>query len=169
MNPSALARLPLEELAEGARSLEGRLDAAMLAPRIAEALGVSRLRGNIEYVFEFSPAPTGAVAIAGNVRARIEAQCQRCLEPFELALDVPIQLLVSTGDEAIEAPPGWEITDLEMHPRLVDLLEAELLLALPMAPRHAPGDCPARLPQAEEEGRVRPFAQLGRTRRKERD
>ncbi|MGH8426619.1 MAG: YceD family protein [Gammaproteobacteria bacterium] len=169
MNPSAPARLPLEELAEGARACEGRLDAAVLAPRIAEALGVSQARGRIEYAFEFSPAPTGAVAITGNFRARLEAQCQRCLEPFELVLDVPIRLLVPTGEEAIEAPPGWELIEPEMHPRLADLLEAELLLALPMAPLHAPEDCPARLPQATQEARTRPFAGLAQTRREEGD
>lgn len=156
------ARLPLVELAAAGRVLRGRLDAAELAPRVGAALGRSPAEGELDYELAFAPAPGGAVAITGSLKARLVATCQRCLQPFELVVEVPLRLLVpeETGDAA--ETEGWDVADRGASPTLGELIEEELLLALPFLPRHAPAQCAGAAPgdSDEDEPRQRPFAGL---------
>jgi uncharacterized protein len=97
--------------------------------------------------------------------------CQRCLTP----VDVGVQLERSfrfAPDEATAAAQDDEAEeDVLAESRSFDLLELvedELLMDLPVAPRHAV--CPANLPtsavdegfEAAQERRENPFAVLGR-------
>lgn len=118
---------------------------------------------------------TGSVALSrqgGRIIAdvsfatRVTLQCQRCLGPMELDLNGSSSVvLVETEDEAAGVPQEFE-TVLAPHGRLrlAGLIEEELLLALPAAPRHAAGQCPAARPEARESAAPdvqRPFANLG--------
>jgi uncharacterized protein len=81
------------------------------------------------------------------VRARLTLQCQRCLEPFVLTLDEPVALvLVESFAEMERVPEGTAIPG--GPPRagggtgtLLDVVEEQLLLALPQVPRHPEGAC----------------------------
>jgi len=95
------------------------------------------------------------------VRARLELRCQRCLEglPFEVQAD---EVLVLAGTQAeIDAEPA----DVHAADRVVaakemsvrELVEDELILALPYAPRHAVCSARASTDAAEK---VSPFAGL---------
>lgn len=86
-----------------------------------------------------------------DVRARgpVRVICQRCLQPFDLALDVSRTLgLVATETQldavdALEAAGGGDgLEYVVADPQLSvhDLIEDELILALPFAPRHE--SCP---------------------------
>ena len=118
---------------------------------------------------------TGRVALSrqggriiADVRfaARVTLQCQRCLGPMELDLSGDSRVaLLETEDEAAGVPQELE-TVLAPHGRLrlAGLIEEELLLALPAAPRHAAGQCPAARPETREGAAPdvqRPFANLG--------
>lgn len=97
--------------------------------------------------------------------ARVTLQCQRCLGPMELDLNGSTSVvLVETEGEAAGVPEEFE-TVLAPHGRLrlAGLIEEELLLALPAAPRHAAGECPAEgLTREDAAPEVqRPFANLG--------
>lgn len=67
-------------------------------------------------------------------------QCQRCLAPYEQAFDVDAAYrLVKTEEEAEESPLDDDETDVIIGSRqfdLVDLIEEELLLSLPLVPKH---------------------------------
>jgi uncharacterized protein len=71
--------------------------------------------------------------------------CQRCLAPYEQAFDAdPIFRIVQTEDEADEFPLDDDEVEVivgSRHFDLVDLIEEELLLALPLVPKHEV--CPA--------------------------
>jgi uncharacterized protein len=74
-------------------------------------------------------------------------------------------VLVGSEAEAATVPAELE-TALAPDGRLklADLVEEELLLALPAAPRHAAGQCPAARQETRESatpGVQRPFAGLG--------
>jgi uncharacterized protein len=118
---------------------------------------------------------TGSVALAMDqgrivaeveLAATLEVRCQRCLQPLALPVESRSQVaLVGSEADAASVPPELETAlapDGRM--RLADLLEEELLLALPAAPRH-PGQCPqgqgARKDEDFEETVQRPFAGLG--------
>lgn len=166
-DPALHRRLPARELAAGRRTLAGTADAAGLAPRLAEALARKEPAGTVDYELSFAPGPGGAVAVTGRLEARLEATCQRCLRPFMLTLEVPVEVLLGAdgssrgGNE--ETGSGWEATDKAVS--LGELIEEELLLALPFLPRHPRPDCaPAEAASgagepAGEDSR-RPFAGL---------
>ncbi|RQH09649.1 DUF177 domain-containing protein [Paraburkholderia dinghuensis] len=71
--------------------------------------------------------------------------CQRCLAPSEQAFNAdPVFRIVQTEDEADEFPLDDDEAEVivgSRHFDLVDLIEEELLLALPLVPKHEV--CPA--------------------------
>ncbi|RQS73033.1 DUF177 domain-containing protein [Burkholderia sp. Bp8963] len=71
--------------------------------------------------------------------------CQRCMTPCEQAFDVDMTYrIVATEEEAEEFPLDDDEADVivgSRHFDLVDLIEEELLLSLPLVPKHEV--CPA--------------------------
>jgi uncharacterized protein len=105
-------------------------------------------------------------------RAQVERTCQRCLQSMQLPLEVERQFLfVANEDLAAELDADNDQEDvLELTPRLDlhALVEEELLLALPIVPRHE--TCPQPLAAAAPEPadaptQAHPFAALARLRR----
>jgi len=142
-DPSLHRRLAGRELAADRRTLSGTIDAAELAPRVGEALAREHPAGSVDYELSFAPGPGDGVAVTGRLRARLEATCQRCLRPFALDMEVPVDVLLEAGDGAsqTESGPAWDVA--ENVASLAELMEEELLLALPFLPRHPPQDCPS--------------------------
>ncbi len=107
-------------------------------------------------------------------RAPVVLQCQRCLQPMVHTLEVDRRFrFVADEDEAERLDEQIEDDVLVLEPRLdlFALLEDELLLALPLVPRHEPA-CPGPLPAALEPAaddapaqRPNPFAALAALRR----
>jgi uncharacterized protein len=71
--------------------------------------------------------------------------CQRCLTPYDQAFDVDMTYrIVATEEEAEEFPLDDDEADVivgSRHFDLIDLIEDELLLSLPLVPKHEV--CPA--------------------------
>jgi uncharacterized protein len=67
-------------------------------------------------------------------------ECQRCLSPYEQAFNVDATYrIVNTDEEAEEFPLDEDEVDVIVGSRqfdLVDLIEEELLLSLPLVPKH---------------------------------
>lgn len=166
-------RLPWTELAAENAALTGEIDASRLAPRLGEALACERPAGVVRYELHFAPEREGRVRITGHLGAELDAICQRCLQPFRLPLEVDVN--VSVADSPLPAThPGTKVdreapepdeADVDGLGSLADLVEEELLLAIPFLPRHDVSDCPAAGRQTENEPREegesrRPFAGL---------
>jgi len=110
--------------------------------------------------------------IRGDTVVRLE--CQRCLQPMNEALRVDRHLRFVAGeDEAARLDEESDDDVLALVARLdvLDLLEDELILALPLVPRHE--DCPQPLDSAREgsvtapvESGPHPFAALAALRGK---
>lgn len=100
-------------------------------------------RGMVRYRFEFGPDSDGRATVCGVVAARLPLRCQRCLERYDLIVDSRVSLALVTGlDEASALPPQYE--PLMVEDRLIrpaDLVEDELVLAVPAIPRHQDGEC----------------------------
>jgi len=97
--------------------------------------------------------------------------CQRCLEPMKWPLGGTARVaLVAAESEADRVPQEFETVHApEGRIRVRDLVEEELVLALPLVPLHAdPGECrdgedapePAADPPEEPETQ-KPFERLG--------
>lgn len=105
-----------------------------------------------------------------SAHANLPMQCQRCLEPVDVILDKSHRLALLTDNTQLSAVPEQDhvlLADLpdydekeQMLP-LAMLLEDELLLDLPLSPKHE--DCRVRLQQVGELPKVKmdnPFAVL---------
>lgn len=104
-------------------------------------------------------------------RAQLKLVCQRCLQPVDAALQVQ-RSFQFVADEAtaagIDADSEDDVLVLSRAFNLIELVEDELLLALPLVPRHSV--CPQPLVPPEDaepfEERPNPFAVLGQLKRK---
>ncbi len=129
-------------MAEARRILEGEVPLRQmkrLAALLEDDSGQARVR------LEFGIDEMGARFLQGTIRATLAIQCQRCLEPmpWEVDLELSLGLLHPGEDEARAGVHEPLIVDpVPMH--LLDLLEDEILLALPQIPRHPLEACPAR-------------------------
>jgi uncharacterized protein len=159
--PSLPSRIdPWRLTAEGGR-LEGSLALAALPRLVAE---LDRTDGVVSVALVAGVDRQGVRFIGGAVRTEVELVCQRCLGPLRLALDVTVGLgLVHDEAEADRLPEEYEpllVPEGIIH--VADLVEDELLLALPRIPRHDDvRDCEAngyRAPDRVEQDQ--PFATL---------
>lgn len=108
-----------------------------------------------------------------SARAQVQLTCQRCLKPVSEAIEVDRWIrFVDTEAEAaaLDADSDDDVLALPRHLDARELIEDELLLALPLVPRH--DACPEPLVHAEEdepaeeEGeRPNPFAKLAALKR----
>jgi uncharacterized protein len=107
-----------------------------------------------------------------TARAEVTLQCQRCLQAMRQPLAVERRFRFVRGEqEAARLDEEIEDDVLVLSPRLdlLELLEDELSLALPIVARHE-GTCPQPLPMpaalAEEAPPPNPFAKLAALRSK---
>lgn len=94
--------------------------------------------GAVDFTFRFSRDMHRRPMIEGHVKAVLWLQCQRCMVPCQLNIDSDFVLVVVQGfDEADKLPIEVDPVMVEdEHLSLVNLLEDELLLAVPAIPRH---------------------------------
>ncbi len=97
------------------------------------------------------------------VRGSLQLNCQRCLEPFKFELDIASNFLIVPDESAIPSPEdenddeNYLVAETQMQ--VIDLIEDEILLALPLAPKHKIGQCGASA-KLEELKKPSPFAVL---------
>jgi uncharacterized protein len=145
--------------------LEGRLalrELRRLAPLLASE------EGEAAFALGFSKDDERRAVIRGRVTAELALVCQRCLEPMALGVAAEVGLALTRGlDEAARLPDDLDpllVGDDGLDPR--DLLEDELILAVPVTPRHRrdecsmPGGVADEAPRAEPAERENPFAVL---------
>ncbi len=86
----------------------------------------------------FETGPGGVALVSGRISAQIPFQCQRCLDPVNV--DIGADVLLAVYEEEVDEdtlPEGCEPVKVEGEQvRLADLLEQELILALPIVPSH---------------------------------
>ncbi|RTL37854.1 MAG: DUF177 domain-containing protein [Burkholderiales bacterium] len=110
------------------------------------------------------------LAAAGQVALT----CQRCLQPVTEDIDIDRWIrFVDTEAEAaaLDVDSDDDVLALPRHLDARELIEDELLLALPLVPRHEvcpkPLPVPAEEDAAEEEERPNPFAKLAALKRRD--
>lgn len=106
-----------------------------------------------------------------SARATLPLQCQRCLQPVEVGVDVSRSFLFVRGEAAaaqLDSQTEDDVLPLTRSLDLFALVEDELLLALPIVPRHLPS-CPQPLIETQAdpqpESAPNPFAALASLKR----
>ena len=126
----------LESLANREVTLDGELEIDKLT-RLKSLLhsGV----GSVRATLRFRQRRDGWLAVELDYRGSVELVCQRCLEPFshELAENVNVAVADAKSVPA-ETPAGYEPFELEEGRLLpAQLVEDELIVAVPLVPKHA--------------------------------
>lgn len=103
---------------------------------------------HVTYRLDFGRDAQRGTVLEGWARVRLRLLCQRCLSDVWLDLDAPLALrLVRVEASAKGSESGYEalvVTDDSLDP--FELIEDELLLAIPPFPRHPVGECQAPEP-----------------------
>lgn len=156
-----LNRLPEQieplRLAEVGRAFRGEVALSRLS-RLAPDLRSQA--GTLEVELHFGLDERRVYVLTGCIRGSLELTCQRCLEPVTIPLDIRLKLgIVSSEEEADRLPEGYEMLLTGRDPIVVsDLVEDEVILALPLIPRHSDAaECGALSRAAERERKVSPF------------
>jgi len=128
-------------------------------PRLRDMLASDA--GEIRYEIDGLRDARDRPALRVRVRGALQLRCQRCLEQMRFEVDTDEILVLAATQAEIDAEPA----DASAPDRLLaaeeirvrDLLEDELILALPYAPRHEGCEVGA---EAEGDATISPFAGL---------
>ena len=132
-------------------------------PRLRDMLASDA--GEIAYAVQGMRDERGRPSLRISVKGTLQLRCQRCLEvlPFEAGSTSLLVLAASPAEieaDPVDAnAPDRVLAGKEMQ--LLELVEDELILAVPYAPRHE--GCtrrPETAAAAGDESRPRPFADL---------
>lgn len=129
-----------ESLAAHTRVLAGEFSVADM-DRLTEHLGSAA--GSCEAWFAFSRREPGWIGLEVTLQAVLTVTCQRCLEPLNLEIAERVEVgLIDTDHTTAVLPEGIESVVLEgdrFSPQR--LVEDELIMAVPLIPKHAPEQC----------------------------
>ena len=164
-------RVDHRKLANQAGLIEGTLPIQCFH-RFGEMLVVSE--GDVNLRLEFSQGDFGSTSVNGSAATEVSLICQNCMQQFRRKVSCDVALQVVTDESKLEHLP--ELDDAIVAPdkviSVVDLVEDELILAMPMISRHEEGQCLET--DYEQQGIVlqevqeaqttyRPFADLAKT------
>jgi uncharacterized protein len=134
----------LSALADRKATLSGELRISEL-PRLRGLLHSDR-DDRFSVSLTFDRGPHGSVGVDLVYEGRLELSCQRCLEPMEHTFREELACtIVERAAHAALVPQGREIVELEGDLfQAAAFVEDELIVSLPMIPRHASiDDCGA--------------------------
>lgn len=150
--------------------LHGKIAASDL-PRIQDLL--SSGKGLIEYSLFGDVNEKDKPLLRLEVKGNLPLQCQRCLGPMVYEVDFTSRLELVKGLNELEEEDSLEgdedLDQIEADPKLdvLALVEDEILLGLPIGPRHPEGECEigGKLDEKSQSGN--PFGVLANLKRKD--
>jgi uncharacterized protein len=129
------------QLARTGAELSGELDAHAL-PRVEDRLqpGSAPIRWRVSGTHDESGRP----AIVVDIRGKVPLECQRCLGKVEWPVEQTTLLLLARDERELAVLDGDSEHEVVLAKSPLDpvtLVEDELTLTLPFAPRHADDGC----------------------------
>jgi len=130
------------DLAARGESIAGDVDAAR-RPRLADRLAPTTASAPIAWRIVGGHDALARPMLTVTIEGSLPLICQRCLRPFDWALAQRSELLLAREETELEQLDAGE-PEVLLATSFLDatsLVEDEILLALPFAPRHAEGAC----------------------------
>ena len=129
--------------------------------------------GDVQVSVMFEPGVNDHPVITGEASANVSVECQRCLKTMSLTLESEFRLIALDLDAEVDQVTGLFDSVLIDHGEidLFDLIEDELLTAMPLSPMHAASEtCQASgnyskgasVPKESTPKTQRPFEDLGK-------
>lgn len=145
-------------IAERGRLYKGTIPLCQLE-RLSESLHDSQ--GVVRYSLRFAKEDK-IHSVSGKVQAELLLECSVCLEKIAIPVDSDVKLgIVSTLAEAERLPEVFEpLLVVDRQIQIKNIVEDELLLAIPIIPRHL--DCSLRyvVDQPASQKTTNPFSIL---------
>jgi uncharacterized protein len=145
------------DFARNGKEMRGEIAVSALS-RLADKLAKSD--GSLTYIVRGYHAE-GRDMLEVSLQGTCTLRCQRCLNELEYPVNLVSRLWLLPADKLDEAEEDDDEMDaIEAEPRLdvLALIEEELLLGLPFAPRHTEGECAPAASDLQQ--KVNPFAVL---------
>jgi uncharacterized protein len=170
MRKGALPReLDLRGLAAREASISGVAAITDLGRLMSAGVG---LVAPASAAFEFRRDEEGRYGVEAQITAEVVLECQRCLGEMTQLLETrTVMACIWDDEDAAQLPSSYEPLIVQETANLSDIVEEELLLALPASPMHAE-DCitdAQRVALGDEEGCIEsegrkesPFAVLAK-------
>lgn len=131
-------------LAEAGSQLTGSLPLSQMR-RLSSFL--ANEEGQIQVELHFAVDDLGVPCVQGNIQVILHLTCQRCLEQFDYPVEHAFSLAWVHSEAEIEKlPTRYEPYLVEATPLMLnEVIEDELLLALPLVPIHPVEVCKAKV------------------------
>lgn len=155
------------KLAQNGLTLEGTLPVSAMG-RLSESL--SSNDGNVAVMMRFDVDETGLPYMYGEFNSKLSLICERCMAPMLMDVNVECYLAIIKSERQIE-----ELAEM-YEPWLIEnndpillssIVEDELILGLPLVPRHEHACLPKEawyrgdeVDESEKEKKVSPFEVL---------
>jgi DUF177 domain-containing protein len=166
MSPPWSQPLDVDRLALGETEIDFDVPLAELPRLRSRIAGVGgRVHGSARFARR-----SGFAVVELVLAGKATLQCQRCMRPMEMILDSTTEVaLILAEADAAEVPEDLEpVLAREGRTSIGELVEEELLLALPIVPLHeqlrecaVPASAPLLTGEEPEHVTQRPFAGLG--------
>lgn len=138
-------KVDLRALAANGGVIEGAVEAGAF-PRLADRI-LGDAPSRVTYALAGSHDAHGRPAVIVRLEGNFRVLCGRCLEPMDLPISTETRVSVAGSAAELAA---WDADEEEVMlaspsgDSLDELLEDELLLALPFSPRHEEPTCTAQ-------------------------
>lgn len=149
--------------AKKSESLQGKIAVSSLK-RVRDDLASSQ--GEIEFRLQGGLDGRKRPSLTLSISGRVTLTCQRCLADMAHALDLKSQLVLVASDAQL---PNLDDEDAEVDVvlasskmNILELLEDEIILALPLAPKHDFECVEPKNAGGEPAGVGQPFSILGK-------
>ncbi len=157
----ALGRFDAFELSAAGTDVAGEIDARAL-PRAGDLLAAGTEAVPLAWRISGGHDAAGRPLLTVRVDGAVPLVCQRCLQKFVATVAQQTELLLARDEAELAAldveEPEVVLANSTLDPR--NLVEDELLLSLPLSPRHGAEECAAALRPGTDDGRRSPFAGL---------
>ena len=150
------------EFARTGQSLSGQFPVSAL-PRLQDC--ITDNAGEIRFEVKGGHDARRRPVLTLNVSGVLHLRCQRCLGALDHELGLSNTLLLTSGVEAGEAEEETDCIEASATLDVAGLVEDEILLSLPYAPRHREGQCPPDAVAAAGQKQGGAFAKLAALKR----
>jgi uncharacterized protein len=112
--------------------------------RLGEMLhpaGEAEAAGKVLLDFCFSRNEFDVPMITGHLQTRLGLECQRCLQPLELPLELDFRLMIDASEELMRQSSDDTLYSVDGFVDIDEVVEDELILALPLVAMHEDTAC----------------------------